>query len=161
MAGLSGNTSNNKQTCWDAYVRFNPSYSTTNYEVRETAYIFSNQTPRTMADVVATVSPGDLVKITSAPGTPISVNPVPPTKKTIRPITNPKDKSVNPKNLPTSEQKCAPVKFGNKKGYLKLTAINKPSFGRAGKRSDRGEQKVLNMTQGDLETLKWISGLCS
>tara|TARA_B100000131_G_C18107491_1_gene608452 strand:- start:1185 stop:2465 length:1281 start_codon:yes stop_codon:yes gene_type:complete len=154
MAGLSGNTSNNQQTCWDAYVKNNPNYSTTDYEVREIAYIFSDKSPRTMADVVTVVNPGDLVKITATNTTP--VNPVKPTKETIRPIVNPKNTS---KNLPTTTQICAPVRFNNQTGYLKLTAINKPVFGRAGRRADVGEQTILSMTQGQLETLKWIAGL--
>jgi len=154
MAGLSGNTSNNQQTCWDAYVKNNPNYNTTDYEVRETAYIFSNISPRTRADIATTVNPGDLVKITG--NSTKDVNPVKPDKDEKRKIMNPKDSS---KVMSTGKQVCAPVKFGNHTGYLKLTAINKPVFGRAGRRADVGEQTILTMTQEQLETLKWMSGL--
>jgi len=112
---------------WNKYVRDNNQSSTMSYPIENGILnepIYKNTT---LTNVVARVSTGDTINITTKSKTTIG------------------------------RSSYAQVRFNGKTGYLKTTSIRKPTMGRAGGSGAMAEQRTLEVTQATINNLKGIS----
>lgn len=112
---------------WDKYVKNNPSSSMIDYPIENGVSNEPIYKDITLKNVVAQVSAGDLIKIIS------------------------KTKSQ------VNRSSYAQVRFGNTSGYLRVSAIRKPTIGRAGGSGAAAEQRTLDLTNSTIQTLEEIS----
>ena len=134
MPSLSGKSTNGTPN-WDKYV-VNNNYGQVTYTI-ETQTLFFKQVSNTKVDHVwSQLPPGTELKILSPRTVKISAE---------------RDTGVTQK---ITSQSAASVQIGNKKGYVLITKIRKPT-----KAPDSVEKRTISMAQTDLDNLKSKAGV--
>lgn len=135
MASLSGNSTNGIPN-WEKYVKNQTSLSSVNYDLEQPAYLYKNLTNSKATDNLGLIPAGSIVKILSTTLYKVSA---------AKGVTG--DKAVN-------NQPSAKVRYGNQTGYVRITAIRKPT-----KAPDSVEKRTIDLTQNTLNQLKSVSGV--
>lgn len=136
MASLSGNTTAG-ESAWRVYVVDNPQRSTTDYQTEVAgAMVYKTTSPKDMSDRLGMTTNRENIRILS------------PT--TFRVNIQRGDLSPNRAKSET----CAQVRFRGQTGYLKLSAIRKPTSS-----GDAAETRTLNVTSAILDNLKDVAGV--
>ena len=134
MPSLSGNSTNGTPN-WDKYV-VNNNYQSVTYTI-ETQALFFKQVSNTKIDHVHDqLFPGTELKILSPRTVKISAE---------------RDTGVTQK---ITSKPAANVQIGNKKGYVLINKIKKPT-----KAPDSVEKRTISMAQTDLDNLKSKAGV--
>ena len=131
MTVLSRRTTSG-QPAWDVYVVNKSDRATTDYPMRGTAVMYKTTTPTKGDDILATLVPGNQVRITSTATFTVNVS---------RPL------------APRAQRMtCAKVRYNGKEGYVNIGAIGKPTT-----QPDDVERRTIEATQIMLNQLKGIA----
>lgn len=136
MATLSGKNSKGKDN-WDVYVKYNPNYSTINYEIERG--IMSTEFYKNSTDIPTTGRPTK-----SSPG-----------KITGYLSAGEKIRIVSINYIIRGATKFANIKYKNNSGYVAVSSIRKPT----GKGGADAEQRTLNTTIETIRKLEEIAGI--
>lgn len=136
MATLSGKNSKGKDN-WDVYVKYNPNYSTIDYEIE-----------RGITAVEFYKSPTDI----PSTGRPTKSSPG---KVSGYLSAGDKIKIINIGYVTRGNIKFANIKYKNTNGYVTVSSIRKPT----GKGGADAEQRTLDATVGTIQKLEEIAGI--
>ena len=134
MPSLSGKSTNGTPN-WDKYV-VNNNYEQVTYTIETQALFFKKQTNNKAEHVWAQLAPGTKLSITNSRTVNISAS---------------RDTGVT---RALTSQPAASVQIGNKKGYVLINKIKKPT-----KAPDSVEKRTISMAQTDLDNLKSKAGV--
>ena len=131
MTVLSRKTTSG-QPAWNVYVVNKSDRATTDYPMRGTAVMYKSTTPTKGDDILATLVPGNQVRITSTATFTVNVS---------RPL------------APRAQRMtCAKVRYNGKEGYVNIGAIGKPTT-----QPDDVERRTIEASQTVLNQLKGIA----